>query len=109
MVQGGLLTAHPGGVHGDGGSPGGGGSFRQGAGAASPGSLDLETAAAAEQRGFRKKGSGAEGFRRGCKYRRKRGPRGPTGQPGGPLARPRVGPRQGPSWLPGGGPPSILR
>src|SRR3954469_1745584 len=59
--------------------------------------------------GFAKKGSGAEGFRRGCKYRRKRGSRGPTGQPGGPLARPRIGPRQAPSWLPGGGPPSILR
>ena len=50
MVQGGLLTAHPGGVHGYGWSPGGGISFRQGAGAASPGSPDLETAAA-EQRG----------------------------------------------------------
>ena len=47
MVQGGLLTAHPGGIHGYGWSPGGGSSFRQGAGAASPGSPDLETAAAA--------------------------------------------------------------
>ena len=53
MVQGGLLTEHPGGVHGDGGSPGGGSSFRQGAGAASLGSPDLETAAAAVQRGER--------------------------------------------------------
>ena len=53
MVQGELLTAHPGGVHGDGWSPGGGSSFRQGAGAASPGSPDLETAAAAVQRGER--------------------------------------------------------
>ena len=56
MVQGGLLTAHPGGVHGYGWSPEGGISFRQGAGVASPGSPDLETAAAAEQRGFREKG-----------------------------------------------------
>src|SRR3954463_8534389 len=55
MVQGGLLTAHPGGVHGYGWSPEGGSSFRQGAGAASPGSPDLETAAAAVQRGVRKK------------------------------------------------------
>ena len=47
MVQGVLLTAHPGGVSGDGGSLGGGSSFRQGAGAASPGSPDLETAVAA--------------------------------------------------------------
>ena len=54
MVQGGLLTAHTGGVHGYGWSPGGGISFRQGAGAASPGSPDLETAAAAEQRGVHK-------------------------------------------------------
>src|SRR3954465_10722939 len=37
MVQGGLLTAHPGGVPGYGWSPGEGSSFRQGAGAASPG------------------------------------------------------------------------
>ena len=53
MVQGGLLTAQTGGVHGYGWSPGGGFSFQQGAGAASPGSPDLETAAAAEQRGIR--------------------------------------------------------
>ena len=47
MVQGGLLTAHSGGVHGYGWSPRGGFSFRQGAGAVSPGSPDLETAAVA--------------------------------------------------------------
>src|SRR3954468_4224191 len=62
MVQGGLLTAHTGGVHGYGWSPGGGFSFRQGAGAASPGSPDLETAAAAEQRGSREKGIRIRGF-----------------------------------------------
>src|SRR3954469_8046551 len=45
IVQGGLLMAHPGGVHGGGWTPGGGSSFRQGAGAASPVSPDLETAA----------------------------------------------------------------
>ena len=54
MVQGGLLMAHPGGVHGYGWSPGGG-SFRQGAGAASLGSPDLETAVAAVQRGERER------------------------------------------------------
>src|SRR4051795_3663944 len=53
MVQGGLLTAHPGGVHGYGWSPGGGSSFRQCAGAVSPSSPDLETAAAAVQRRLR--------------------------------------------------------
>src|ERR1041384_3929253 len=51
MVQGKLLTVHTGGVHSYGWSPGGGSSFRQGAGAASPCSPDLETAAAAVQRG----------------------------------------------------------
>src|SRR3954470_1039990 len=43
-----------------------------------------------------------------AKYRRRGAPGGPTRQPGGLLAWPRVGPRQGPSWLPGGGPPSFL-
>src|SRR3954465_1409754 len=42
------------------------------------------------------------------KYRRRGASRGPTRQPGGLLARPRVGPCQGPSWAPGGGPlPSL--
>ena len=64
MVQGGLLTAHPGGVHGGEWTPGGGSSFRQGAGAASPGSPDLETAAAAVQRGDREKDFNIRGFLR---------------------------------------------
>src|SRR4051812_41936906 len=38
------------------------------------------------------------------KYRRRGASRGPLGQPGGCPARPRVGPRQQPFWLPGGGP-----
>ena len=62
MVQGGLLTAHPGGVHGYGWSPGGGSSSRQGAGAASPGSPDLETAATAIQRGVHEKEIDIRGF-----------------------------------------------
>ena len=62
MVQGGLLTKHPGGVHGDGGAPRGGSSFRQGAEAASPGSTDLETAAAAVQSGDREKNFDISGF-----------------------------------------------
>src|SRR3954470_17262730 len=32
------------------------------------------------------------------KYRRRGASRGPTRKPGGLLARPRVGPHQGPSW-----------
>ena len=42
------------------------------------------------------------------KYRRRGASRGPTRQSGGSLARPRVGPRHLPSWLPGGGPPPLL-
>src|SRR3954464_6002722 len=44
----------------------------------------------------------------GTKYRPKGAPRGATGQPRGCLARPRVGPRQGPFWSPCGGLPSFL-
>ena len=62
MVQGRLLTTHPGGVHGYVGAPGGDSSLRQGAGTASPGSPDLETAAAAEQRGDWEKGFWSQGF-----------------------------------------------
>ena len=40
----------------------------------------------------------------GGKYRRRGAPRGATGQPGGSLARLRVGPRQGPFRSPCGGP-----
>src|SRR4051812_12039450 len=56
---------------------------------------------------------GKKGFALGVssamgKYRRRGAPGGPTSQPGGPVARPRVGPRQGPFWSPGGGPlPSL--
>src|SRR4051812_42452725 len=50
MVQGGLLMAHPGSVHGGGETPGGQSSLRQGAGIGSHGSPDLETATSAEQR-----------------------------------------------------------
>ena len=59
MVQGGLLTAHTGGIVW---SPGGVISFWQGAGAASPGSHDLKTATAAEQRGFRENNFSFRGF-----------------------------------------------
>ena len=42
------------------------------------------------------------------KYRRRGASRGPTGQPGGCPARPRVGPRHQHSWLSGGAPlPSL--
>ena len=64
MVQGGLLTTHPGGVHGDGGAPGGGSSFQHGAGATSPGSPDLETAVAAVRRGDQENNFNIRGFLR---------------------------------------------
>ena len=65
MVQGRLLTTHSGGGHGDGGAPVGESSLRQGARTASPGSLDLEMAAAVEQRRDQEKGLAPEGFRDG--------------------------------------------
>ena len=50
MVQGRLLTTHPGGVHGGGEAPGGDPPLRQGAGKSSPGAPDLGSTAAVEQR-----------------------------------------------------------
>src|SRR3954469_15619418 len=47
-----------------------------------------------------KKGSVLEGFGSRCKYRPK-GARGGPGSPGGPLARPRVGPHHQGAWTPG--------
>src|ERR1043165_1091715 len=49
--------------------------------------------------GFTKKGSSLEVSTPRGKYRRRGASRGPTGQPGGCPARPRVGTRQGPLWL----------
>ena len=49
MVQGGLLTAHPGSAHGGGEAPGDQSSLRQGAGTRSSGDPDLGIATAAEQ------------------------------------------------------------
>src|SRR3954468_12280333 len=62
MAQEKLLTVHTGGVHGYGGSPGGGSFSRKGAGVASPGSPDLEPAAAPEQRRDRERGVCIRGF-----------------------------------------------
>src|SRR3954464_13528030 len=56
MVQGKLLTTHPGSVHGGGEALGGQSTLRQGAGKRSVGALDLGSAAAAEQRRDREKG-----------------------------------------------------
>ena len=112
MVQGGLLTTHPGSVHGGGEAPGGGSPLRQGAGKSSPDAPDLGSAAAAEQRRDREKGFCPRGFRderdiyaKGGNQRRSRGPRRPPGVamggavPGGRLGLP---------WLPSG-PALVLR
>ena len=63
MVQGGLLTAHPGGDHGDGEASGGQSSLRQGAGIASPGDPEIRISSAAEQWTKSRNGVGHEGFR----------------------------------------------
>src|ERR1043165_3687879 len=104
MVQGGLLTAHPGSVHGDGEALGGESSLGQGAGTASPGSPDLEMAAAAEQRRDREKGSLPRVSMTGCKYRRKGAARGPPGSPSAPWARPHPRSRHQGAWGPSGFP-----
>ena len=49
MVQGALLTTHPGGEHGDGGASGDQSSLRQGAGTGTSVDLDLGITAAVEQ------------------------------------------------------------
>ena len=85
-VQGGLLMAHPGSVHGDGEAPEGESSLRQGAGTTPPSGPILETAAAAEKRSDKEKGLAPEGFRTGGKYRRKGAARGPPGSPSAPWA-----------------------
>ena len=48
MVQGGLLTTHPGGAHGGGKASGGQSSLRQGAGTGSPRDPEIGAAAAME-------------------------------------------------------------
>ena len=62
MVQGGLLTAHPGAAHGGGEDVGGRSPLRQGAGTASPGDPEIGIAAAAEQWTKSRNGVAHEGF-----------------------------------------------
>src|SRR4051812_13772933 len=104
MVQGRLLTAHPGGVHGDGGAPRGDSSLWQGAGTASPGSPDLETAVAAVQRGHREKDLYIRDFLDEVLYRRRGAAKRATRGPDAPLVRPSPRVRQQGVWVPGGGP-----
>src|SRR3954470_22482060 len=108
MVQGGLLTAHPEASMAMDGLP---------EGVSPSGRVPeqlLQEAPILKQRrrrnreGFAKKGSCLGVSTPRGKYRRRGASRGPTGQPGGCPARPKVGQRQQPFWLPGGGPPSLL-
>src|SRR3954469_14140819 len=96
MVQGKLLTRHPGSIHGGEETPGGRPSLRQGAGKRSSGGPDLGSAAAAEQRRDREKGFSSRGFHARGKKRGKGGAKGGPGAPGPPPppARPGVGPRR---------------
>src|SRR4051812_2018433 len=104
MVQGGLLMAHPRGVHGDGGAPGGGSSFRQGVGAASTGSPDLETEAAAVQRGDWEKNFDIRAFLVGCNIYAKGGSQGvhlgARRPPSAPYPSAAPPGRLGPWWVP---------
>src|ERR1041385_6440907 len=106
MVQGGLLTVHPGSIHGGGEAPGGGSSLRQGAGKRSPGAPDLGSAAAAEQRRDREKGFYLQGFRVTENIWAKGGSQeGHQGSRRPPDAAPRYGApggRLGPWWVPSG-------
>src|SRR3954463_9135127 len=104
MVQGGLLTVHPGSIHGGGEAPGGGSSLRQGAGKRSSGAPDLGSAAAEEQRRDRKKGSRLRVFASRGINRQRGAARGATRGPGGPLARPHPRARREDAWGPGGSP-----
>src|SRR3954465_10001710 len=88
MVQGGLLTVHPGSIHGGGEAPGGGSSLKQGAGKRSPGAPDLGSAAVEEQRRDREKGFLSRGFRVTENIWAKGDSQGGTRGLGGPLARP---------------------
>src|SRR3954465_9753858 len=87
MVQGKLITAHPGSVHGGGEAPEGQSSLRQGAGKRSAGALDLGSAAAAEQRRDREKGFYLRKLHVTGINRRTGAAKGATRCPGSPLAR----------------------
>src|SRR3954465_13488720 len=101
MVQGKLLTRHPGSIHGGEETPGGQSSLRQDAGKRSSGAPDLGSAAAAEQRRVRGIGFSFWSFPvMGDKYAKGGTARGEPGAPGTPLARPGVGPRRVAAWAP---------
>ena len=109
MVQGRLLTHHPGGDHGGGEAPGGDPPLRQGARKSSPGAPILEAWRRRNRDEITKRGSVLEGFGMRCKYMPKGSTSRDPGGPGGHLARPGPGPRCQAAWDPGGPPPALLR
>src|ERR1041385_8535159 len=91
MVQGRLLTIHPGSIHGGGEVLGGGSSLRQGAGKRFSGAPNLGSAAAAEQRRDREKGFPSRGFHVTRIIWAKGGSQGATRGPGAPWCGPTLG------------------
>src|ERR1041385_8540215 len=104
MVQGRLLTDHPGSVHDGGEAPGGQSSLRQGAGKRSAGAPDLGSKATAEHRRDRKKGFYLPRFPVTENLLAKGASQGANRGPGGPLARPHPRARREGAWGSGGGP-----
>src|SRR3954467_7576613 len=96
------------GSNSDGYESGGTSPSRQGAGTGNSGPSKLDGDGGGDRNCFWEKGLWNQGFLRGGKNRAKGGNQGGTGQPGGCLARPRVGPPQGSFWSPCGGPPLFL-
>src|SRR3954467_8769200 len=96
------------GSNSDGYESGGTSPSRQGAGTGNSGPSKLDGDGGGDRNCFWEKGFWNQGFLRGGKNRAQRGaPRGDTRQSEGQVARPRAGPRQAPSWMPGGGPPFL--
>src|SRR3954469_14349303 len=91
----------------DGDEFGGTSSSRQGADTGILPPRNLMAMAAEIGIAYGEKGSGIRVSSTGVKIGAKGAPRGATRQPGGCLARPRAGPRHGPFWSPGGGPPFL--
>src|ERR1041385_5477146 len=86
MVQGILLTEHPGSVHGGGEAPGGQSSLRQGAGKGPDGAPDLGSSGAAEHKRDCEIGFCLRKFPMVENKKAKGAARGATRGPGAPLA-----------------------
>src|ERR1041385_4315180 len=99
MVQGGLLTVHPGSIHGGGEAPRGDSSLRQGAGKRNPSAPDLGARRRRNRGEIAKKGSVFGGFASRRLNRRRGAARGPLGVQAPPLAWPDPRPCQVAAWV----------